>query len=242
MATTATGRRLTEQHRAAQARLNALVIVAVRPLWRLLDPDDLAATAPSWIAAVTRLVDARHGASAALARRYFRAFRIAELGRPPAGTLDRPGLDADALATSLMVTGPVRIRRAQRRAEDVGQAVRLGEAASAAAAGRHAISGGRDTVTRAVQADRQALGFARATSGQPCAFCALLAARGPVFGSEETAAFQAHDRCACTAEPVYRRDAPFPGQRFAELYQEQAQGASDQLTAFRRAYEGRSDD
>jgi len=240
MAATVTGRQLTESHRVTQARLNAAVVTAARPLWRLLDPDRLEETTGDWIAAVVRLVTAHHSTSAALARRYWRAYRIAEIGQPPVGTLDRPGINVEAVATSLAVTGPVRIRRAARTGRDVTRATRIAEASSAAAAGRHVLSGGRDTVIRAVRTDRRALGWARATSGDPCAFCALLAGRGPVFGSEDSAAFQAHDRCSCTAEPVYSRDAPFPGQPHADLYREAAKGAEDPLNAFRRAYEGRA--
>jgi hypothetical protein len=238
MAATPAARQLTESHRVAQARLNALTVAAVRPLWRLLDPDNLAGTQRTWVDAVLAIVTARYGVSAALARRYLRSYRITETGQPFGSDLDRPALNVEAAATSLYVTGPVRIERARRRGADVGGAIRIAEASSAAAAGRHALTGGRTTITRTVETDRHAVGWARATSGNPCAFCALIAGRGPVF-SEESAAFEAHDGCACTAEPVYSRTAPFPGGRYAEMYREAAQDADDPLNSFRRAYEGR---
>jgi hypothetical protein len=37
-----------------------------------------------------------------------------------------------------------------------------------------------------------------------------LAARGPVYKSEQSADFQAHDHCGCAAEPFYRGSA-WPG-------------------------------
>lgn len=243
MAQTAAGRRLTEAHRLAQARLSALVADRVRPLWRLIDLEDVAATAPAWIDAIARLVSAQHDVSAELSRRYYRAFRTQEVGSPPTGELDRLALNRDALTTSLFVTGPVRIERARRRSEDVEIASKVAAASSSRAAARHALEGGRRTLVSATAGDRRALGFARATSGSPCHFCAMLAGRGPVYRSDRSASFDAHDGCACTPEPVFSRDAPWPpgARRYAEIYDEAARGESDPLTAFRRAYEGRAE-
>lgn len=44
--------------------------------------------------------------------------------------------------------------------------------------------------------------YRRITSGTACAFCRMLAGRGAVY-SENTGRFQAHDHCACTAEPDF---------------------------------------
>jgi hypothetical protein len=80
---------------------------------------------------------------------------------------------------------------------------------SAELAGRYlAVSralqvGGRETITSTVKADPRAVGYERVTSGSACDFCSMLADRGAVYG-EASADFEAHDGCACGAEPVYR--------------------------------------
>ncbi len=238
MATTQIGRQLTEAHRVQQARLAATVITTMRSLWRILDPNDIDGTTGGWLDAALRLIAAQHARSASLAGTYYRAFRIAEVGQTIPPTIDIPALNVPATITSLMVTGPVKLRKAIPAT--LPTVSRVADASSAAAASRQTLTGGRDTITRAIRSDGRALGYARATSGDPCAFCALLAGKGPVYGSEASASFQAHDGCACSAEPVFDRSAPFPGERFKSIYDENARGVADPLNAFRRAYEGRS--
>lgn len=46
----------------------------------------------------------------------------------------------------------------------------------------------RDTVVQSVASDRSAIGYARHASANACAFCALLATRGAVYKTEESAA------------------------------------------------------
>jgi hypothetical protein len=238
MAVVAEAKRLTEQQRLLQVRIAAATALELRELWRLVDLENLDSTVPTWMAAVQRLVTDRHSASIAVATRYFAAFRVAEYGQPYTGTLPVPGMSTEALQTSLLVTGPIRIRQALSQGRTLTEAGNLALVDSTAAATRHALNGGRDTLTGAVTQDQRALGWARVTSVKPCAFCAMLASRGPVY-REATARFQAHDSCRCTAEPVYRRNAPWPGrsQQWADLYKTQASTASDPTSAFRRAYE-----
>jgi hypothetical protein len=44
------------------------------------------------------------------------------------------------------------------------------------------------------------------TSGHPCAFCAMLESRGAIYKTERTAAFQAHNHCACVPVPVFTKE------------------------------------
>jgi hypothetical protein len=106
---------------------------------------------------------------------------------------------------------------------------------------RHVNDGGRHTVLENVGQDRQARGWQRITAAQPCSFCAMIASRGAVF-SADTASFEAHDHCQCTAEPVYSRGDSRPEQarQWADLWDESTRGVSGakaQRNAFRRAYE-----
>lgn len=164
---------------------------------------------------------------------------------PRKTVIDIPELDtgkADRAAkVSLIVTGPVNQKAKIARGKSPEQANREALAEASGAASRHVLTGGRQSLLTLVEGDMQALGWARVTDGDPCAFCAMLASRGPVYRTEVSAGFQAHDHCACTAEPVYSRQAPWPGRgaEFRRLYRQATQGYSgrDAINAFRRAYE-----
>ena len=228
MATTAEGRRLTEQHRILQRRLAALTVAQMRQLWRLLDPENLPASSEDWLTATVAMIERNHAASAALSARYFVQFRQTEVRDGAFQLPPAPILNREQATTSLTVTGISRVAQGKAAVDT-----------AAAAAVRLVLNGGRGTLVDAVEADPVALGWIRVTDGDPCAFCALLASRGPTFKSQGSAGFQAHDSCACTAEPVYDRNTEWPGRNreWADLYSEVAQGQPDPLNAFRRAYE-----
>lgn len=236
MAATLAGRQLTEQHRQIQLAVRA---AAARDILRLMAAYDLDDIDRSWLAiapGMEAVVRDYHRRSAGLAAGYYQAFRTAEgaggqltlrLAEPP---------DPDYLAYSLGFYGQIAPKQmVQKGIRDVAAKTTTLVVGGAT---RHVLDGGRGTLTESVRGDRQALGYARVTAGKPCAFCAMLAGRGAVY-KESTAKFEAHDHCACTVEPRYRRDAALPGRgdEFRDLYKQQAQGGSDPLNAFRRAYE-----
>lgn len=241
MASSPSAAALTEGHRLAQARIGAQTVRLMRSTWPLLDPSDLDGTIDRWLRVSVPLVSRQRAMSARLAAQYLTAFRTLELGL--AGPYSPVVAEADpaAIATSLTVTGPVRLKEQIRRAVPFVRALSVAEAAAAASALRHSLDGGRSTITESVRADRSALGWARVTSGDPCAFCAMLASRGPVYG-EDTADFQAHDSCSCTAEPVYRRDAEWPagGRHYQELWGRAKSMDGDTAINFRQLVEGRA--
>lgn len=243
MASTELGRRVTEQYRRRQVALSASVIQGMLRLWGLIDPDDVEGTLPDWLSSIMVFLPAQHRAATGLATGYYRAFRLAEFGSSYAGTLPTPGFDDDSVKARLIWGGPAEIRRGVSKGKTVVEAAERARVLSATYAQQIVTDAGRQTVTDAVQVDRRALGWSRFTDGNPCAFCALLASRGPVYKSEASAVFQAHRRCGCGAEPVFSQDQAWPGraQEWADLYRDAAQGESDQLNAFRRAYEGRGD-
>lgn len=240
MASTAEARRLTEVHRMAQLRLGAKVTAEMLGLARVLDPLDLDRSSERWLTAVVPLVELRRKASARLAANYLGTFRAMELGVTyrTAPLIVADDVPVKAVATSMLVTGPVSIRAALRRGTPVGVAVRIAAGRSAAAAMRHVLNGGRETVTQSTAADGEALGWARAPSGKACHFCAMLASRGPVF-SDDTVHFRAHDGCSCAVEPVYRHDAEWPAgsRRYQQIWRESTRGLSgaEARRAFRDA-------
>ncbi len=239
MAATVEAQRLTEAHRVAQARLGARTVTQLVDAWALIDPADLDATTERWLRTAARLVQAQRTASAQLAASYLTTFRRLELGRP--GTLDlviAERLDAQQALTSLTVTGPVRVKLATARGATIEDASTAGMTESARAGMRLALDGGRSTIVGSLRNDPQAHGWARATSGSPCAFCAMLAGRGPAF-AEESAGFEAHDGCSCTAEPVYSEDADWPAgsRQYAELWQQAKAADGDTTKTFRQLIE-----
>lgn len=237
MASSPQAARLTEAHRLAQTRLGAQTVQQMTDAWGVLDPARLDATVEAWLRVTVPVLQNQRAASARLAGAYLRAFRTLEVGADLAPTL-ATALDPAQTATSLLVTGPVKVKQATARGVPLDAASNLGRDSSASAGMRLALTGGRATITSTLAADPEARGWARATSGSPCAFCDMLASRGPVYG-EASADFEAHDGCSCTAEPVYDTAAAWPpGAREArELWDESTRGLSgpEALTAFRRA-------
>ena len=200
MANTATGRRLTEQHRLAQLALEVATIAQLRRIWGSLDPNRLEATTTGWLTAALAIIATQHQASTLIASRYFQAFRVAEVGAVFRGLLPEPEFNRRAAAASLIVSGPVRLRKATEAT--LPRFEQIAETEVARAGSRHAVNGGREVVRGASLADPRARGWARITSAKACRFCSLLAGRGAVY-SEATVDFQAHDGCHCHAEPAY---------------------------------------
>jgi hypothetical protein len=243
MSRTGEGARLTEAHRVAQARLGAETVRDVLALWPLLDPEAIDATVERWLRAVVPYVGRQQARSAELSKVYVETFRAVELGAPVESTVEVVSPARAAAVTSLSVTGPVKLKQLLGRAVPVERAVQDAAVSVSRSAMRVALAGGRETVAVAVRSDREALGWARATSARPCGFCAMLASRGPVY-KQDTALFTAsgskfHDACACTAEPVYGRDADWPpgARELRRLWDESTAGLSQQdaVNAFRRA-------
>jgi hypothetical protein len=232
--------------RSAQKGLSLLLARDLQSIRRLIVPNRLQPSVPVWIAAANALVDQYGRASASLAADYYDAERVASrvtgqftvplLDPPPTeqveeslrwATKDLWPRDPDAPSTTPAQLEPldVRLDAAETKAENAAQKLVTGT--------------GRGTIIRAVQKDPQAVGWARAAPPGACAFCAMLATRGMVYRSEETADFRAHDSCNCGVTPVYkgqRFELSSHAQEWAQLYQEHAQGHSgQQLQRFRQA-------
>lgn len=255
MAGTSTGTTLTEQHRVAQLRLRASFLRELTPLWPLLDITQLDETTSEWINIAVELIMRWRQASAERALRYYEKFRLAETGLalPAPATYRNLGEgNAIAMRTSLLVTGPVAFKSRLARGFEPTTARRMAFTAVAGAASRHVLNGGRRQLVNTANADEMAVGFARVTDGDPCAFCAMLASRGPAYKTRATA-FRTtsrsiargpnekyHDKCGCSVEPSFDRDTDWPTRNrgFSQLWEESTKGYSgkDAVNAFRRAY------
>jgi hypothetical protein len=238
MAVTATGEALTEAHRQAQIRLRAVVAADVARAWRLFDLGDIGASWARIEPVLLAVIVARHRVSVGLTARYLDLFRSAEdvpgVGQVVAGPTPTRG----QMVGNLRTLGPAAARRMVGRADaaEVLLSTIEGEVS------RQVLAGGRDTLVGSVTADRRALGYTRVTDGAPCAFCAMLAGRGPVYDAA-TVGFQAHRKCGCTGEPVYRDDQPWPrsAERWRDLYDQVAASRPPDSQALRAEFRRRYD-
>jgi hypothetical protein len=207
MAATTAGRRATQQHREAQLALRASALRDMQRLWRTVDPQHLERTIGAFADAAALLIASWRARSADTSRRYVEALRRAEGGTGSITILaDEAPPDAIS-AAAIRGAALAGILRSRRRGHSVEAATHGGFVSAAGTASSLVLAGGRDVVSGAVRGDDRAVGYMRVTSADPCAFCAMLASKGPVLGSP-TAAEGFHDHCACTVEPIYRADAP----------------------------------
>lgn len=255
MAATREGAALTEVHRQSQAHIGARVASRMMDVSGLLDLSDFDASFASWLRTTKQIVNQGKTDSALASASYFTRFRDFEIG------------DIDTFSVNALKSAPARqieavmhvevLARVRRQATSeiaVRRAFQTALTESARSAQRLALDGGRDTLQNAIRTDQRALGHARATSGSPCHFCAMLASRGPVYGDDSFARSNArfsgsgrmkvHNGCHCTSEPVFHRDADWPtgAKKFADKWQEissQAENPTEARLLFRQSIENR---
>lgn len=177
------------------ARQAVIVAALVRVLVALLLPfRPVGLTADVWRVLVATLyphIAHARTRSAELAREFYdteRALRRPGLPRQP---VDLPGYAPDWLNESL---APYReaFSRPDASVNDLARIVSLGA--------KHAEDAGRKTVLRAVETDREVIGWARVEGEkETCAFCLMLISRGAVYLNASTAGLDTDDT---TAEAV----------------------------------------
>lgn len=234
---------LAEQYRVSQAALSATVTKDVLALWlagfRPGSPD-------MWgplLGLLRAVVFARHSAAAGLAAVYYGRARVAAGAATSFAPVLASAPPVEQIDVTAGITGPGAYKRSLRAGRTVEQARRSASVQLAGAMTRLVANGGRDTIRDAVESDEAAIGWARVTSAKPCAFCAMLAGRGPTYRSQRKAAFQAHDHCACVAAAVFSPDEAWLGHSrdLAERWQEVTAGASGAgaRRAWRRYWDNR---
>ncbi|RLK22633.1 ADP-ribosyltransferase exoenzyme [Micromonospora sp. M71_S20] len=240
---------LAEHYRVAQAKVAteaaAGVTLAVKTF---LNPADLSKSFPAYAAAAGKVVSDARVKAAELGGAFYLAHRQAAGVRGAMPEIAwAPPLPGGQLAASLLVTGPVAVKRAIRMGATVDQALAAAEVKAAGAAYRHTSNGGRGTIKGTAYRDKKALGWARVSDGRPCAFCAMLASRGAVYFSAQTAGLtddgdKYHDNCGCFVVPVYTHDDPIPGlgpelETFWNDVQKRKEKGVKPFAAWRKAYD-----
>ena len=237
MAVTALGAQLTQQHRLAQLALRAAVIRDLQLIWPAFDPTEFD-TFDRFLAGAIAIVQARYTDSAGLAAAYLQTFRSVEGVTIPLDPRVPSRLDRSIIGASLRASGVLGTLNARRAGMNVDQAKANGFVRVAGAAGTLVLDGGRTTILDGIRRDPAQPKWQRITSGRPCAFCAMLASRGPVYRDANRAAFQAHDHCSCTLEAAYTGSRmPETSKRLQTQWREATKGYSgtDALNAFRRS-------
>lgn len=234
MAVTAAAAALTRAHKLDQSRIRAAAIAELMQTWPMLSLDNINATSQSWLAMMLALVQRWRGRSAQLAGQYYTELRARETDQvvPPMLMLAATP-DPGQVVTSLLVTGPIGLKARIGRGVPPEKASKLSLIETQGAVARHVLNGGRQTLLDTAQADPRAVGYARVTDGNPCPFCAMLASRGGVYRSRESALFadkgvnRYHDHCGCTVEPMFTRGAlPEASARYERLWAESTRGKS----------------
>lgn len=201
MARTEAGRLLTIQHRQRQLQLRAATLQVLSQLWALWDGQTIR-TFPRFVEPATTLVQDRFGTSAGLAVGYYQALRLAEQagGSPSPRVADPP--KTDTVVASLRATALASTLRGLRSGFSPQAAKQNALVAAMGSTGRMVMRGAAESLVLTSAADSRARGWQRIAGSGACDFCEMLAGRGAVY-SEDTADFQSHDHCACSAEVVF---------------------------------------
>lgn len=241
--------RLALAYRARQALVSARLARQITQAWRdLSQPARIDTNWPTIRSLMVASVLTARRESASLAEHaYMEARRDAGIDedgfRPPRP----PALEGRRLTASLDVTGPVEFKRAVAAGKSPQQAVDAAAVRLAGSTTYLALDGGRQVMQQAIVRDERASGYARVTDNDPCAWCAMLASRGPVYKSAATAGDPRrggttyHDACACQAWPAFTLNEDFVGiaDRLYDdwLRETRGTGGRDAVNAFRRWWE-----
>lgn len=196
---------LAAGYAATQRQLSTMTAAAVAASFTKLAPSPHALQA-----AVVAVVRSFGSVAAQEAVRYYQAERAQHAIRQPfRPTAARPAT-GDLVARNVdWATQPL------RDSGDLDAAL----ARTQGSAERLVLNTGRDTITAAVEQDRQARGWARSIGLTACSFCAMLATRGAVYKQDsfvesdkkfagDVSTIKVHDHCHCFPTPVFTAYEP----------------------------------
>lgn len=216
----------TTSYLAAQHALTtSLARDIVTLIRRLFDVADPGRSWPGVRTAVAGLIEAGRRDATGLAVDFYRHSRAAAVPHPqiPDRDLDLPEpapVTAARMDATVDATGIGSYRRAVRAGQLRELAADTMAVTLTGSAQYLAQEAARETIRDAVAADADAIGWMRVTDADPCSWCAMLASRGPVYRSAQTAGrgqdtrfdgdgqFKWHNHCGCTAVPVFDPDDP----------------------------------
>lgn len=233
MALTAEGRALTDANGRRQLAIAARAASVGMVLWSDLDPSDLDGSGLNWLASNVALTSQFQAQSSDTTAAYIDRYRAAE-GISAAGPVVTPSFDAALTSQILLVAGPLRVKALVGSGMSGPDALARAKSGYAGMLRRQVLMGGRETIDLTTEQDQQATGWRRVSDGDPCAFCAMLCSRGPVYRSAKAAGdpvagggLHYHSHCGCHAEIVYGSWKPNEREQgFIDQYQRAARQAN----------------
>lgn len=222
--------------KAVQLAIRAQLLRDVTRLWPALDAKRLSETFPGWLRAMSLLARSYHGQSAEAASSFYRTARQEATQSPAPRALIRlaEAPPDEWMAKAFGFSGPGNLTR---------DAVRPNTALTSTlgTSSRIALDGGRTTIVETAKADPVAVGWYRMTDSDPCAFCAMLASRGIVYRTAESAGqdVEWHNDCGCIVVPAFTRDAVLP-ESSLEAQKVWSNLTTPSLKEFRKAWASRN--
>jgi hypothetical protein len=205
---------LDQKHAEDQETIADNLVVALYPLWQIVDFENLDQTTMWWTEAVLPRVRTAYMQSQRVAASFALNVRFATLATADPIGIEAPEVEApvgvpsprfalpdigdveesvpldamtdDDVRLSLMVEGNFNIK-SQMPVPDPAVTMQAAQVNSTGAAVRQSLKGARNVTANVVKFDRRVLGYARYTDTNPCHFCALLASRGAVYSKESFA-------------------------------------------------------
>ncbi len=212
------------QHYAAGKALSAALERDAAKAWELLDPE---VEDPAKIRAVLAALVQEYGlAAVAINSDYYTSLRESAGVRGAPFPIVSPASAGYVEATLLWSMSPEAGTAEGMATRTIGLTQKM------------VANAGRRQVFAGMEADRVRR-WARVTSAGSCYFCRMLATRGAVYRTADTADFDAHGNCNCAIEPVFAAVYEPTAQTRADqrLWADSTAGLSgqDAINAFRRA-------
>lgn len=225
----ASGALTAQQMRSAQLSVAAGSVKEAIDLWSLVNPLTPFDTFASWINLMRQLIERQRRLSVQVAQEGYNVLRRQQIHADIAThVLALPDYAPDqAMLTSLLATGPGRMRQLLKQGYAPEQAHRDALPLLSGVVTKQTLDAGRDAVLQATRDDSEAIGWARVTRPKACGFCLAMASRGAVYHSETDATRVTggqrgrprgirakgdfyHDDCRCFAVPVFDGDQGLP--------------------------------
>lgn len=210
MASTGKGALLTDQHRRRQVSLAITADSQARRAWdATLDLNDLTGTQPIWKRTMLNLIQTWWRISEQAALAYLPQYREAETGEGPGIEIGVQQFDRRRAGEKLDWLGSTNVKWHLASGDTPEDAYRKARELFLGVFHEAVLTGGRSAIEHWAQQDTRAIGWRRVSDGDPCAFCAMLVTRGPVYTNAKKAGLRAsdgkkyHPHCGCTVEVVY---------------------------------------
>lgn len=209
MALTRAAAVLTDKHRRDQVRLAITADSEARRAWDLLDMNNLDGTQALFEYALSATLNKWFNLGVMTALDYLPKYREASIGERRSVDIRVPDFSRYRVRKKLGWLGATGIKWHLARGESEQDAWRNARSIFLGQFHEAVLTGGRETIREWARRDPRAIGWRRVSDGDPCAFCAMLVTRGPVYTSEQRALSREsdgtkyHAHCGCTVEVVY---------------------------------------